>query len=466
MARPGGDRGDPLAALYRLTDALASAATLDGFASRLAAALRDHSGAADVRIYRRRGGELREWSGPWTSGRDRDADLVLEPDAATRTLDGGETAWLLDPEHRVVVPVGAPAMLVVVLERPERITRAEDLKFASCAGHLAAGLYRSALRLAAAERSPAGAPALIAASPEMIAIRATVDKVGPSDVTVVIGGESGTGKEVIARALHASSSRASGPFVAINCGAIPEGLLEAELFGHEKGAFTGADVARAGHFERAGGGTVLLDEIGEMPLSAQVKLLRVLEDRTVVRVGGSERRPIDVRVIAATNRDLAAAVEAGELRDDLYHRIAVVGIDLPPLRDRPADVVALAEHFVARSDRPITGLSDDAVEALLAHHWPGNVRELRNAIERAVIFAEGERIERADLGPEIGGAAADRDGPPGWFVKLPMRLDELEKRAVFAALRASGGNKSQAARTLGVDRVTVYNKLKTYADDD
>ena len=465
MARPGGETGDPLAALYRLVDALSVASTLDGFAARLVAALREQTGAASAAIYRRRGGDLIEWTGPWSAS-STGSDLLLDRDTAERTLDGGETAWLVEPDSRVVVPVGAPAMLVVSLEQPSRVARQEDLKFASCAGHLAAGLYRGVLRLAALERQPAGAAPLIAASPAMLELRDAVDKIAASDITAVITGESGTGKEVIARALHQRSTRADGPFVAVNCAAIPESLIEAELFGHQRGAFTGAETDRAGHFERASGGTLLLDEIGEMPLAAQVRLLRVLEDRAITRIGGDERIPVDVRVVAATNRDLASAVDDGLVREDLYHRLAVVVLELPPLRERPADIVALAEHFAASSDRPVTGLSEDAVEALLAYHWPGNVRELRNAIERAVIFCEGERIERGDLGPPLDDNAAGSGDPAhGSFVRLPMRLEELEKRAVFAALKASGGNKSQAARTLGVDRVTVYNKLKAYADD-
>jgi transcriptional regulator with PAS, ATPase and Fis domain len=297
-----------------------------------------------------------------------------------------------------------------------------------------------------------------------------VERAAPTDSSVLLLGESGVGKEVIARALHRRSNRADGPFIAVNCAAIPDSLFEAELFGHEAGAFTGATTRRVGLFEAASRGTLLLDEIGELPLPAQAGLLRAVEERTITRVGGTGRIPVDVRIVAATHRDLEARIETGEFRSDLYYRLSVLVTRIPTLRERPDDVEALAHHFLTvfrqRAPRVVTGFSAEAIAALRRYAWPGNARELRNAIDRAVVLGESTQIELADLPAEIAG----RSAPPALGnthqVTLPMPLARLERLAIEAALKASGGNKSQAAIVLGIDRVTIYNKLKSYAKQD
>jgi DNA-binding NtrC family response regulator len=290
-----------------------------------------------------------------------------------------------------------------------------------------------------------------------------IERAAHTDSTVLLLGDSGTGKELVARALHGAGARADAPFVAINCASIPAGLLEAELFGHEKGSFTGATGRRRGCFEAADAGTLLLDEVGELSPQAQAGLLRVLEERTVRRVGGEQPVPVDVRVIAATHRDLAAEVSAGSFREDLYFRLSVLIANLPPLRDRPEDVAVLAErfleHFRRRTTREVSAISPEALAALRAYHWPGNVRELRNVIERAVMLGHGAHIEPGDLPPDVRGAA--RSGPEGVeMISLPMPSAELDRRNLVAALAATRGNKTRAAALLGIDRVTLYNRLK------
>jgi transcriptional regulator with GAF, ATPase, and Fis domain len=285
-------------------------------------------------------------------------------------------------------------------------------------------------------------------------------KVAPTDTTVLITGESGTGKELVAHAIHTESTRASGPFVAINCAALPEQLLESELFGHEKGAFTGADRARAGRFELAAGGTLFLDEIGDLALAVQAKLLRVLQEREYTRVGGSKTLKADVRLIAATNRDLRADVDAQRFREDLYYRLSVFSVHLPPLRERGDDVLILAEHFVrtlgASMGKNVPGLARDARGALLSHPWPGNIRELSNAIERALILSDGGPIRAAQLGLPGPGERTAGSPPPA----LP--LGDLERQAVQAALERAKGNRSRAAALLGVTRSQLYTRLKRY----
>jgi transcriptional regulator with PAS, ATPase and Fis domain len=278
--------------------------------------------------------------------------------------------------------------------------------------------------------------------------------------TILVLGESGTGKELLARAVHAESPRARGPFVAVSCAALTESLLESELFGYEKGAFTGAATQRRGKFELAHGGTMFLDEIGDVSPKLQMDLLRVLEDRRFYRVGGTEPLHADVRFIAATNRDLRKAVQQGQFRDDLYYRLNVIAITLPPLRERREDIPLLVEHFIERlraeTGRKVLGLSREALEALQAHDWPGNVRELRNALERAVVVAPGNVIEARDLGLQPAVALA-----PGG-VALRSSLEDVERAHIAAVLGDTGFNVSQAARVLGIDRVTLYNKIRKY----
>ena len=283
------------------------------------------------------------------------------------------------------------------------------------------------------------------------------------DATVLITGESGVGKERVARFVHDDSPRADGPFIAVNCGALPETLLESELFGHTRGAFTGAHADRRGLFEAAGGGTIFLDEIGETSPATQVKLLRVLQEREVRPVGASEPRSIDVRVLAATNRNLEAMVDTGEMRKDLYYRLKVVSIDIPPLRDRRDDILPLARELIERAGRDLDvgprTLSPEAVDAITAYHWPGNVRELENAIERAVVLAGGrDRIGRGHLPPEVVG---DRSRGRLVFGKV-VSMEELERQYVLHVLDRFGGNRTHTARALGIGANTLWRKLKSW----
>jgi DNA-binding NtrC family response regulator len=292
----------------------------------------------------------------------------------------------------------------------------------------------------------------------------TIARVSKSSATVLIRGESGTGKELIARTIHERSARASGPFVAVNCAAIPENLLESELFGHEKGAFTGAIGRRIGRFERASGGTLFLDEIGDMSLALQAKILRVLQEREVERVGGSGPVSVDVRLIAATHRDLDQDVRAGRFREDLYYRLAVVTVALPALRERGNDLRALTEHYLARYareyGRPVQAVSREAFTVLQSYKWPGNVRQLRNVIESAVLLADSDTLLPYHLPPELLLAEA----PPELAdegVSL-LTLSELERRHIQKVLAASGGQMNVAAEILGIHRNTLRRKLAEY----
>jgi len=294
----------------------------------------------------------------------------------------------------------------------------------------------------------------VTVTPRVRELLEVVDRVAAREVTVLISGESGTGKELIARRVHAGSPRAAGPFVAVNCAALPETLAESELFGHERGAFTGADRQRRGRFEEASGGTLFLDEVGELTPPLQAKLLRVLEERAVRRVGGNEDVPVDVRVLAASNRDLA---NAATFRSDLYFRLAVVTIALPPLRERPDDIEPLAGYLLgslaARHGLPAATLDGPALAALARHPWPGNVRELRNVLERALVVRGGGAIHTADLAlPEPATGAV-----PG---AVPLERDERERRAVLEALRRADGNRERAAALLGVSVRTLYYRLR------
>jgi two-component system response regulator HydG len=300
-------------------------------------------------------------------------------------------------------------------------------------------------------------------------LRSVIARVAPSDASVVIVGESGVGKELVARALHRSSTRGGGPFVALNCAAVPAELLESELFGHEKGAFTDARSARPGLFVQANGGTLFLDEIGEMPVSLQPKLLRALQERRVRPLGGTAEVAVDVRVVAATNRDLTEAVHRNVFREDLLFRLDVVRIVVPPLRERRQDVAILADYFLdrggSRGRHRIEGLTQRAREALTAYDWPGNVRELENSMERACALARGAVIDLEDLPDNIRAfkpsSIVIADGAPESFVMW----DELERRYVLKVIETCRGNKSEAARILGIDRRTLYRKLERWGED-
>jgi DNA-binding NtrC family response regulator len=315
-----------------------------------------------------------------------------------------------------------------------------------------------------------GFPRIIGESEALKRAVGETQRVAQTDATVLLLGESGTGKELFARAVHHLSPRRDQAFVAINCAAIPETLIENELFGHERGAFTGAGERRLGKFELASGGTVFLDEIGELPLAVQGKLLRVIEEKSVDRIGGKAPIPVDVRVVAATNKDLRAAVENHEFRGDLFFRLAVFPIDIPPLRERGEDVVLLARHFAAQLGKEMRGreatLSDEGIAALRTHRWPGNVRELENSIERACILADGAKLEPRDLG--FGGEPPfdastfgfDTSGSLGEATERAVKM--VERKKIADALAAQEGNKARAAEALGVSYKTLLSKIKEY----
>jgi DNA-binding NtrC family response regulator len=312
-------------------------------------------------------------------------------------------------------------------------------------------------------------PNIVARSAKMQEVLAAVERVAPTNSTVLIGGESGVGKELVARAIHQRSRRAAGPFVKINCTAIPENLLESELFGYEKGAFTGATTSKPGKFELADKGSLFLDEIGDVPPATQAKLLRVLQEREFERLGGTRTLKVDVRLIAATNRDLRAALEQGTFREDLYYRLNVVPIDVPPLREHKEDIPGLAEHFLAKyrkdSGREISGITPGALQQLTSFHWPGNVRELENIIERAATFAKGQQIEAADI--HLDTERAKPGDAASTFLPAGITLDQWEDEIIRESLKRSGGNKSQAARLLGLSRNALRYRLSKIgiADD-
>jgi len=284
-----------------------------------------------------------------------------------------------------------------------------------------------------------------------------IDRVAPTDSTVLVLGESGTGKELVARAIHDRSPRASQAFVAIHCGALPREVLESELFGHEKGAFTGAVNAKPGLIELADGGTLFLDEIGEMELESQVKLLRVLETRSFFRVGGTRSRTVDMRLVAATNRDLAEAIRKGEFRQDLFYRINTIAVTLPPLRERPEDVRVLAEHFIEQfAHYGRKRLTPEALARLESYHWPGNVRELQHVIQRGAILGAGETLGPADLPAEI------QHGDPVLSAPAAGSLESMERQHIVATLKQVSGHRGKAAALLGIDPKTLYRKLLSY----
>lgn len=301
---------------------------------------------------------------------------------------------------------------------------------------------------------------IIGDSDKMLAVFKVVKTVAGSDYTVLITGESGTGKELVAKAIHASSPRHNRPFVTINCGAIPENLLESELFGHEKGAFTDAHAQKRGKFEMADGGTIFLDEIGELSLKLQVKLLRVLEDRSIERIGGHEKISLDVRILAATNRDLMEEVNASSFREDLYYRLSVITIDMPPLRERGDDILLLATTFLNRygneNNKPNLSLTEAAARAIAAYPWPGNVRELENKIKRAVIMAHDKKIKPADL--SLPSVAADEDKSRS----LQEVREEAEKNCLADSLVRNNWNISRVSRELGTSRTTLYDLIEKY----
>ncbi len=394
-------------------------------------------------------------------------DLGLPPDAGG-TSEGIavlEQVIQANPLVKVVVITGnqdrANALKAVQLGAYDFMEKPVDLEVLKTvlqrAAYLA-GLERENQKLLEREEKR-GFPDIIGTSPAMNKVFDTIRRVAGSDISVLVTGESGTGKELVARAIHQQSLRKDGPFIAINCGAIPETLLESELFGHEKGAFTGAHLQRRGRIESAEGGTLFLDEIGEISPALQVKLLRVLQERSIERVGGRVEIPVDARVLAATNMDLQLAMKEGRFREDLYYRLNTVTIPVPPLRDRGADIVMLAKSLLQRyaeeAKKKIAGFSREALLSLEQYHWPGNVRELENRVRRAVTLTDNPRIAPEDL--DLEEPKDVQTGPT-----LKEARDAVEKRVVEQALAKTGGNITKAATILAVSRPTLHDLISRH----
>jgi two-component system response regulator AtoC len=397
--------------------------------------------------------------------RDREFDVVIL-DMKMPRKEGIEVLRELQsfPEHpQVIVMTGfqevttaVEAMKLGAYDYLTKPTKIEELDIIIRKAAEKGQLLRDnvALRAHAPGAEPYGG--ILTRSPKMQEVLRIVERVAPTDSSVLILGESGTGKELVARAIHERSARAARPFVPIHCGALPREVLESELFGHEKGAFTGAVAAKPGLVDLADGGTLFLDEIGEMEPDSQVKLLRALETGMFFRVGGTRARSVDIRIVAATNRDLGEAMRAGEFRQDLYYRINTITVTLPPLRERREDVLLLAQHFVeAKAAYGPKQLTPATLAALEAYSWPGNVRELLHAIERGAILSKGEEIEPGDLPPEVLGAAPAAATPAG-------SLESMERSHIVATLRQVNGHRGKAAALLGIDPKTLYRKIIGY----
>jgi DNA-binding NtrC family response regulator len=398
---------------------------------------------------------------PGRSGLDLVGDLLqlgIETTIIVLTAHGSIDSAVLATRRGVFEYLSKPVP-------PERLKSAVDR-----------GMERTALRREVRdlrrEMMRAGRlPDLVGRTPVMLEIYRLIEHVAPTSASVMITGESGTGKEVIARALHRLSPRATRTLVAVNCAAIPSALLESELFGHERGSFTGATASRTGRFEEASGSTLFLDEIGEMPIELQSKLLRALEDRKVRRVGGDREIPIDVRIVSATNAPVEQLLQDGRLREDLYFRLNVFMIAIPPLRERPEDVGVLAEHFLQThlKENPaarVVGFTDEAQRLMKAYSWPGNVRELRNAVQRAAILCgEGEILAEHLPSPVRGGDPVVRRTVRGVFIAPGTSMDEAEKAIIIETLRHCGGNKSRASEVLGISLKTLYTRLNLYESE-
>jgi len=386
-------------------------------------------------------------------------EIQRDGDYACLLADAGAGPAVLAAVHKLL-----PAARVALVHAPEDGAQAETLW--RRAGELLVGRAgapgaEAGARVAAA--APAAPPGVVVGDPAMVRVFELVRKVAATPTTVLILGETGVGKEVIAEQLHRQSPRATGPFVRLNCGSLPESLLESELFGHEKGAFTGADRRKLGYVEAAAGGTLFLDEIGELTASMQTRLLRVLESHRFMRVGGREEIACDVRVVAATNRELEAEARAGRFREDLYFRLSAFVLKIPPLRERPAEVELLAElfsrQFARRMNVPAPTLGADALALLRRHAWPGNVRELRNAMEYAAVLAERGVLDAACL-PDSVRASADAPAPPAG--QMRRQIADLEQKSIQDALDAENGNQTRAARRLGISRRALLYKLEKY----
>lgn len=400
-------------------------------------------------------------------------DLGLPPavDDATEGLATLSGILAIEPATKVIVVSGnedhANAVRAIAEGAYDFYSKPIDEEILQLIVRRAFHVYHLEAENRALRTTSADDHGILTASEKMQSVCNMVEKIAPTDATVLLLGESGTGKELLARALHKRAGRGDGPFVAINCAAIPENLLESELFGHEKGAFTGAIKSLKGKIELANGGTLFLDEIGDMPPSLQGKLLRFLQEREIERIGGREVIPIDVRVVSATHRNLRKLIDDGSFREDLYYRIAEIVVDIPPLRDRDDDAVMLAQHFAIRfatqMQTPAVKLTADAADAIRAYKWRGNVRELENRVKRAVIMANRPLINAADLDlPSVTPRSrADFDGPVH-IVSLRDAREQAERQAITAALRGLSGNLSAAAKALGVSRPTLYNLMKQH----
>jgi two-component system NtrC family response regulator len=394
-------------------------------------------------------------------------DLGLPPDSegVSEGLATLEETLALAPDTKVIVVTGhgdqENALRAVGLGAHDFYQKPVETETLQLIVDRAYQMYRLEQENTRLMRQDSASPldGIIAASEKMLNVCRMVEKVAPTNATTLLLGESGTGKELLARALHSLSDRVDKPFIAINCAAIPENLLESELFGHEKGAFTGAVKQTPGRVETADSGTLFLDEIGDMPLSLQAKLLRFLQERVVERVGGREEIHVDVRVVCATNQDLEDAISAGRFREDLYYRISEITIPIPPLRERKGGRLILArsllEKYAAQQGRNFKGFSTDAQNAVQSYHWPGNVRELENKVKGAIIMAEGKQVTAADLG-----LAAEDSGPPNLNLRVVRR--DAEGQAIRRALIHASGNISKAAKLLGITRPTLYDLLDKY----
>ena len=395
-----------------------------------------------------------------------DLGLPPDPDSVSEGFKLLEEILVLSPETKVIVLTGqndrSNALRAVGLGAYDFFAKPFEVEMLGLTIDRAFRLYdlqqeNARLQLMYQPDALAG---LLTRDPEVLRVCRTVEKVAPSDATVLVLGESGTGKELIARGVHASSARKKERFIAINCAAIPDTLLESELFGYEKGAFTGAVKTTLGKIEVANGGTLMLDEIGDLPMPLQAKLLRFLQERVVERIGGRQEIPVDVRIVCATHQDLKALISEGRFREDLYYRLAEIVITLPPLRDRQGDATLLAHAFVRRfaeeNKRGTMTLREDAIRAIENHTWPGNVRELENCIKRAVIMADGNQITLDDIGLNEPNANEEA------ILDLRVAREEAERRTIITALGRSDGNVLRAAEMLGVSRPTLYDLMHRY----
>lgn len=396
-----------------------------------------------------------------------DLGLPPDPDGVSEGFAALAEILAIKPDTKVVVASGhearASAREAIALGAWDFYAKPVDIDqlglIVARAFHVHA-LEAEHARLAAGAGDEVVLGTIVTAAPGMLKVARTIERVAPTDVGVLLLGASGTGKELVARGLHAASRRSGGPFVAINCAAIPEALLESELFGHEKGAFTGAVRTVEGKIELASGGTLFLDEIGDVPLPLQVKLLRFLQERVIERVGGRRAIPVDVRIVCATHRDMDAMIADGSFREDLWYRLAEMVVRLPALAERPGDAVLLARHFLRRHapalNPEVRGLAPDAAEAIAGWSWPGNVRELENRVKRALVMAEGRLVGAADL--DLPTMAAHAPLP----VNLRAAREAADRAAIAQALAQADGNMSATARLLGISRPTLYDLMKSY----